>query len=123
MRMDKLSVTAAEALQAAMGISADAEAAAVNDLHLLKALLESGERNLSAIIERVGADPKIVHNQVDELISRQPRDSGGNAGRHICLRRFPQDGLHLGTCLHPRTLMGTGEGASYHWTRTQGLRA
>ena len=79
MRMDKLSVTAAEALQAAMGISADAEAAAVNDLHLLKALLESGERNLSAIIERVGADPKIIHNQVDELISRQPRVSGGNA--------------------------------------------
>ncbi len=54
------------------------------------------------------------------------RDSGGNAGRHICLRRLPQDGLHLGTCLHPQSLMGTGERASRYgtWTprvRTQGF--
>ena len=79
MRMDKLSVTAAEALQAAMGISADVEAAAVGNIHLLKALLESGERNISALIERVGADPRRIAAQVDEAIARAPRVTGGNA--------------------------------------------
>ena len=79
MRMDKLSVTAAEALQAAMGISADAEAPAVADIHLLKALLESGERNISALIERVGADPRRIANQVGEAIDRAPRVSGSNS--------------------------------------------
>ncbi|MBR3159041.1 MAG: ATP-dependent chaperone ClpB [Atopobiaceae bacterium] len=79
MRMDKLSVSAAEALQAAMGISADAEAAAVDNIHMLKALLESGERNISALIERVGADPRRIANEVDQAIARSPKVSGGNA--------------------------------------------
>ncbi len=79
MRMDKLSVSAAEALQAAMGISADAEAAAVDNIHMLKALLESGERNISALIERVGADPRRIAKEVDEAIARAPKVSGDNA--------------------------------------------
>lgn len=57
MRLDKLAVTAQEAFQAAMGIASEAETASVDAIHLLKALLESGENNISAIIKRVGADP------------------------------------------------------------------
>ena len=76
MRMDKLSVTAAEALQAAMGFSADAQAAAVDNIHLLKALLESGERNINALIERVGADPRALANQVNATIERAPKVAG-----------------------------------------------
>ncbi|MBR3316804.1 MAG: ATP-dependent chaperone ClpB [Atopobiaceae bacterium] len=79
MNPNKLSVTAAEALQAAMSISADAEAAAVDNIHLLKALLESGERNISALIERVGADPRRIAAEVDQAIARAPKVSGGNA--------------------------------------------
>ena len=56
MRFDKWAVTAQEALQAAIGIATDANAGQVEPIHLLKALLSSGERNLRAIIERVGAD-------------------------------------------------------------------
>ena len=57
MRLDKLAVTAQEAFQAAMGVAGDADTASVDTIHLLKALLDSGENNLSAIIKRVGADP------------------------------------------------------------------
>ena len=76
MRLDKWAVTAQEALQAAVGIATDANASELAPLHLLKALLSSGENNLSAIIERVGADPRAIESQVDAAIARQPRVSG-----------------------------------------------
>ncbi len=76
MRIDKWSVTAQEALQASMGIAADAQAGSIEPIHLLKALLSGGERNLSAIIERVGADPHLLESQVDAIISGKPKVSG-----------------------------------------------
>ena len=76
MRFDKWAVTAQEALQAAIGIAADANAGQVEPIHLLKALLSSGERNLRAIIERVGADPAAVESQVDGAIARAPQVTG-----------------------------------------------
>ena len=76
MRMDKLSVTAAEAFQAAMGISADADAAAVAPVHLLSALLSAEERNIAAIVERIGADPKKIQTQVNDAIARAPKVTG-----------------------------------------------
>ena len=76
MRLDKWAVTAQEALQTAVGIATDASASQVQPVHLLKALLSSGERNLSAIIERVGADPKSIEAQVDQAVANQPRVSG-----------------------------------------------
>ena len=76
MRLDKMAVTAQEALQASIGVATDAEAGSVEPVHLLKALLDSGERNLSSIIERVGADPRAIAAAVDEQISREPRVSG-----------------------------------------------
>lgn len=86
MRMDKWSVSAAEALQSAMGIASDAKAGQLEPIHLLKALLSNGERNLSAIIERVGADPHAIEAQVDAVIEGKPKVSGamlGNIGQDL----------------------------------------
>ena len=76
MRLDKMAVTAQEALQASIGVATDAEAGSVEPVHLLKALLDSGERNLSSIIERVGADPRAIATAVGEQIAREPKVSG-----------------------------------------------
>ena len=76
MRFDKWAVTAQEALQSSVTIAADAEAGQVMPIHLLKALLGSGERNLRAIIERIGTDPAQVEAAVDEAIAKAPRVSG-----------------------------------------------
>ena len=76
MRFDKWATTAQEALQTAVTIAADAQAGQVQPIHLLKALLESGEQNLSAIIERVGADPARIAAQVEDALSRAPRTTG-----------------------------------------------
>ena len=80
MRMDKMSVSAAECLQAAVTIAADAQAPAVESEHLLKALLDSHENNLTAIIERIGADPAAINNAITAQIERAPRVSNSGAG-------------------------------------------
>lgn len=77
MRLDKWAVSAQESLQAAMGIAADADAGQMDSIHLLKALLDSKERNLQAIVERIGADPAQLESAVTDTIARQPKVTGG----------------------------------------------
>ena len=79
MRIDKWAVTAQEALQSAVGIATDAEAGQVEPIHLLKALLSSGEQNIKAIVERVGADPAAIESQVDRAIANAPKVTGDNS--------------------------------------------
>ncbi len=69
-------MTSREALQNAIGIAADAQAGAVEPIHLLAALLTSGERNISVIIERIGADPAQLANATPQAISRAPKVEG-----------------------------------------------
>ena len=80
MRLDKWAVTAQEALQAALGIAGDVEASEVAPTHLLKALLDSNERNLRSILEKIGADPDTIATQVDQVISKAPKVSGAQIG-------------------------------------------
>lgn len=76
MNVNKLSVTAAEALQTALGIATDTEASACEPVHLLKALLVGEERNLTSIIEKVGADPLRLTHEADAAIASLPKVSG-----------------------------------------------
>ena len=80
MRLDKWAVTTQEALQAALGIAGDVEASEVAPTHLLKALLDSNERNLRSILEKIGADPDAIATQVDQAISKAPKVSGAQIG-------------------------------------------
>ena len=83
MRLDKLAVTAQEALQGAMGVAGDADTSSVEPIHLLKTLLDSGENNLSAIIKRVGADPAVLKSSVNKAIENGPKVTGGVMGMPI----------------------------------------
>ena len=76
MRIDKLAVTSREALQTAIGIAGDAEAGAVEPIHLLAALLGGGERNISVIIERIGAEPAALARAAQEVIDGAPKVTG-----------------------------------------------
>ncbi len=76
MRLDKLAVTAQEAFQAAMGVAGDADAAVIEPIHLLKALLDSDENNLAAIIKRIGADPVWLAQNVSDEIAKMPKQTG-----------------------------------------------
>ena len=76
MRLDKLAVTAQEAFQNAMSVAADADAAVIEPIHLLKALLDSDENNLAAIIKRIGADPVWLAQNVADEIAKMPKQTG-----------------------------------------------
>ena len=76
MRLDKLAVSATESLQNAITIAADMEAAQIEPEHLLKALLDANEGNLRAIIERIGADPAVIEQALDEELAKAPKVSG-----------------------------------------------
>ena len=76
MRIDKLAMTSREALQTAMSTAADAQAGAVEPIHLLSALLGAGERNISVIIERIGADSAQLARSTQDAIDRAPKVSG-----------------------------------------------
>ena len=77
MRIDKLAMTSKEALQTAIGIASDAEAGAVEPVHLLAALLGAGERNISVIVERIGAEPAQLARAAQDVIDRAPKVTGG----------------------------------------------
>ena len=76
MRIDKLAMTSREALQTAMSTAADAQAGAVEPIHLLSALLGAGERNISVIVERIGADPAQLARSTQDAIDHAPKVSG-----------------------------------------------
>ena len=76
MRLDKLAITAQEAFQNSMSVASDAESAVIAPIHLLKALLDADENNLSAIIKRIGADPVLLAQHVSDAIAAMPKQSG-----------------------------------------------
>jgi ATP-dependent Clp protease ATP-binding subunit ClpB len=76
MRLDKLTIKAQEALEAAGGIASDADAATVEPEHLLKALLDQADGIVRPILSKVGADPAAVGAALDEALAASPRVSG-----------------------------------------------
>lgn len=76
MRLDKLSVTAQEAFQASMSVAGDANSSSIEPIHLLKALLDAQENNISSILKRIGADVEILKKNVDAEIAKMPKATG-----------------------------------------------
>ncbi len=76
MRLDKLAITAQEALQGALGIAGDNDNSIVDPLHLLAALLDANENNLSAIVKRIGADPAQLRGKTYDEIGKLPKVTG-----------------------------------------------
>ncbi|MBQ3105921.1 MAG: AAA family ATPase, partial [Eggerthellaceae bacterium] len=77
--LNKLALTAQEALQQTLSIAAEAEVSQAEPIHMLKALLVSQENNLSAIIKRIGADSSQLLTNVNAEIDKAPKVSGGGA--------------------------------------------
>ncbi|MGI6590735.1 MAG: ATP-dependent chaperone ClpB [Eggerthellaceae bacterium] len=77
MRLDKLAMTSAQAMQSALSYASELNHSSVEPLHLLRVLLAENENNLSAIIKRIGADPKRLLENVDEELEKMPKVSGG----------------------------------------------
>ena len=76
--LGKLALTAQEALQNTMNVAGQAKSATAQPVHMLKALLDAKENNLSAIIKRIGADPdQLLKNAEAEIESMPKQQSSG----------------------------------------------
>ncbi len=76
MRLDKLTIKAQEALQAAQGVADDASSQVIEPEHLLKVLLDAAEGIVRPIVQKVGADADVLEAGVTAAIEKMPRVSG-----------------------------------------------
>ena len=77
MRLDKLTVKAQEALQAAQGLADQHDHQAVEPEHLLQALLEQREGVVGPILGKLGARIDAVQSQLETELARMPKVRGG----------------------------------------------
>ncbi|MDQ3363979.1 MAG: ATP-dependent chaperone ClpB [Myxococcota bacterium] len=85
MKLDKLTVKAQEAIAAARDVAVSRHHAEVGPEHLLVALLDQEGGVVPRILAKLGADPRVVHTDVDRALERLPRAHGAaldvDAGR------------------------------------------
>ena len=80
MRLDKLTIKAQEAIQAAQSLADQHEHQAVEPEHLLAALLQQREGVVAPILAKLGARAESVQRQVEADLARLPRVRGGGGG-------------------------------------------
>jgi ATP-dependent Clp protease ATP-binding subunit ClpB len=79
MRLDKLTIKAQEALQAAHELAASRAHQELTPEHVLAALLDQSDGITGAILRKLGVDPAAVRQEVAQALDAQPQVSG-NAG-------------------------------------------
>ncbi|MGH7475538.1 MAG: ATP-dependent chaperone ClpB [Longimicrobiales bacterium] len=77
MNMDRLTVKAAEALQAAAAEGRRRGNPSLEDVHLLRALLDQQETVTIPILQKVGVNVNRLRQRLDDAIERLPKQSGG----------------------------------------------
>jgi ATP-dependent Clp protease ATP-binding subunit ClpB len=77
MRLDKLTIKAQEAIQAAQSMADQHEHQAVEPEHLLAALFQQREGVVAPVLAKLGARLEAVQRQVESELARQPKVRGG----------------------------------------------
>ncbi len=80
MKLDRLTVKAQEALQAAQELARRRDHQEVQPEHVLGALLADREGSTTPLLGRVGADVGILSARLDEALGKLPRVHGGEGG-------------------------------------------
>ena len=76
---DRLTIKAAEAVQAAAGEAQRRGNPAIEDLHLLSALLSQDETVVVPVLQKVGLNVTRLREQLGAALDRLPRQSGGSS--------------------------------------------
>ncbi|MDA3935301.1 MAG: ATP-dependent chaperone ClpB [Actinomycetota bacterium] len=76
MRLDKLTIKAQEALEAAHGNADDASSQVIEPEHLLKALIDQAEGIVRPILQKIGADPDALDAELSSAIQGMPKVNG-----------------------------------------------
>jgi len=86
MRLDKLTVKSAEALQNAQGLAERRNHQAVDVEHLLMALLGQKEGVALSLLQKVGVQPSVILARVEKALDRIPQVTGAAGQAYITPR-------------------------------------
>ena len=86
MRLDKLTIKAQEAVQAAQSLADQSNHQAIEPEHLLLALLQQQEGIVGPLLAKLGARPEAITRQIEAEIGKLPKVQGG--GRQYASPRF-----------------------------------
>ena len=78
MRLDKLTVKAQEAVQAAQSLADQGNHQTIEPEHVLLALLQQQEGIVSPLLAKLGARPESIARQVQAELDRLPKVRGGS---------------------------------------------
>src|SRR3984893_2551784 len=87
MRMDKLTVKAQEAIQAAQSLADQGNHQAIEHEHLLLALLQQQEGVVGPLLGKLGARPEALARPIQAEVDKRPAVRGGS-GRQYASSRF-----------------------------------
>jgi len=79
MNIDRFTEKAQEAVASAQGIAARFQHNEIDAEHILLALLEQSEGLIPELLKKVGADPAVIHQQIQAALSDRPRITGGDS--------------------------------------------
>ena len=78
MRLDKFTLKAQEALQAAQSLADQASHQAIEPEHVLLALIQQREGVVGPILGKLGARPEAIQRALEDEIGRLPGVRGGS---------------------------------------------
>jgi len=85
MKIDKFTVKAQEALQESQAVARKRDHQEILPEHLLAALLQQQDGLVAPLLQRVGAEPKLVEQRLDEELQKVSQVHGGEGG-HLSQR-------------------------------------
>jgi ATP-dependent chaperone protein clpB len=77
MTLDKFTIKAQEAIQAAVGLASRNGQQVIEPLHILEGVMEKGKDVVNYLFNKLGINLQIVENAVQNEITRLPKVSGG----------------------------------------------
>jgi ATP-dependent Clp protease ATP-binding subunit ClpB len=83
MRLDKFTVKAQEALQAAQSLADQKGHQTLEPEHLLLALLQQREGVVTPLLGKLGARPEMLQQQLEAEVARMPQVRGGGSGQYV----------------------------------------
>ncbi|MFZ5470423.1 MAG: Clp protease N-terminal domain-containing protein, partial [Myxococcota bacterium] len=86
MRLDRYTLKAQEAVQEGQGLARRDSHPSYEPEHLAKALLTQQEGIVTPVLQKIGADVRLVTSRVEEALDKLPRISGGESGATLSQR-------------------------------------
>ena len=78
MQLDRLTLKSQEALAAAQKLATDLNHQTIAPEHLLHALLSQAEGVVFSLVQRLGAQPRLLRDRIDGLLADRPKTFGSN---------------------------------------------